>query len=152
MSHSKMLITLAIALAAAAACNGFSVRGQQTPYGPGTSTPTLRPGVSIATAKAGTQGGEVRRVCRSSGMQSGWIAIDYVADSTGCGAIRGAHHAVALVTNYQALTVGSELEVCADQRTPAGWLFVSDVDPDGRCLDDANASNKVTVKRIRRGD
>src|ERR1043165_1930066 len=103
MSNARVILAgMLAAMATLAACSGFAVHGQQTPYGTGMQ-PTPRSGVTGAVAKSGTsRPSEVRRVCRNSTIGTGWIAIDYVADSAGCSGIArsATKYPVALVADY----------------------------------------------------
>src|SRR5207253_3136538 len=143
------------ALVAFAACSGFGLTGQRTPFGAG-ATPYTRPGMLTAVAKSGARTADSKCVCRNK-VESGWIAIDYLADSDGCGVANQdvAAHPVALIVKYSGLNIGSELEVCSRERIPAGWTLDGWVDDaEGRCPDDHPSGNpdKRTVKRIRRID
>lgn len=148
MRNSRIIMSLALSLAAA--CSGFAVRGQQTPFGSGTGMePTPSRGVSASTARAGSRSGtSVKRVCRGN-SQPGWIAIDFVADSTGCGGLHTTKYPVAIVAYYLNLPVETELEVCDTERVPTGWIFEHYVDDNASCPDD-NANGHSTVKLIRR--
>ena len=146
-------IVLVAALASLAGCSGVAVRGQQTPYG-GSSTPMNRPGVNASVGKSGSRTADAKQVCRNK-VEIGWIAIDYLTDAEGCATAPqgGEAHPAALVVRYSGLNVGSELEVCALEHIPTGWIqdgFVDDAD--GRCPDDKPSGDaaKRTVRRIRR--
>jgi hypothetical protein len=140
----------AIALAAiAAACSNVRIRG------PGSTTQDRDPGTSIGTRTAVVETGvprnaDVRRVCRGS-RPGGWIAIDYVADSTACGglAARRSRYPVALIVSYREAVLGESLEVCAGEGIPRGWVKDRDVKDDPRCPND-DASREPTVMVIRR--
>ena len=148
-----MRMTNLIAIAAAglsAACAGFAVQGQKTPYG--TTLPSAqRPAAPSSAARAGAKGAQSRIVCRTSGVESGWIVVDYVDDTKACGGNVAASkaHPAAIIVNYRLENVGDDLDVCADQMTPEGWVVSEWLADDGRCPPDV-PSDKATVKRIRR--
>lgn len=153
-------MTVLVSLGALGACNNFGFQGQRVPFGTGVgAAPTPQRGVNTATAKSGGASAlQTKTVCRSIGMEPGWIAIDYLADAGGCTQVKqGTNgHPVALIANYRMLNVGAELEVCAPEHVPTGWNFDSWVDAEGRCPDDGNNDSpdaqKHLVKRIRRID
>jgi hypothetical protein len=150
----SILLSLPVALFTAG-CAGFAVQGQKTPYGAGpagTTMPTVqRPAAPTAAARAGAKGAESRIVCRTSGVESGWIVVDYVNDTKACGGsvVASKSRPAALIVNYRLENVGEELDVCADQRTPEGWVVREWLANDGRCQPDS-PTDDATVKRIRR--
>lgn len=145
---ARRMVTVVLA-ATIPACSNFRVRV------PGSTPGDRDPGRTIdtrtAVVKSGAPGNaEVRRVCRGS-RPSGWIAIEYVADSTTCGgsADQRSRFPVALIVSYSGAALGETLEVCADERVPRGWVKVRGVPDDPRCPDDS-PSTEPTVMLIRR--
>lgn len=136
---------------ASVACGSVGFQGQKTPFG---APETNRPLITPRAVPAGTQrGAGTRIVCRTSGMGSGWIAIDYLAQGEGCdvSAKTGRGHPYALVVDYRPYAIGDVLEVCGDQALPAGWMVEQWLDADGRCPPERRSSeDEKTVKRIRR--
>ena len=139
----------AVVLAASIpACSNLQLRGPQS------TVPEREPSPSIVTrpavASSGVRNAEVRRVCRGS-SPGGWIAIDYVADSTTCArpATQQTRYSAALIVSYRDARVGDMLEVCADERVPGGWVKDRKVGDDPRCPND-RASSEPTVMVIRR--
>lgn len=145
---ARRTVTVAF-MATLPACSNVHVRV------PGPTPGDRDPGRTIDTrtaiVKSGVHGNaEVRRVCRGS-RPGGWIAIEYVADSTTCGGSteRRSRYPVALIVSHRDARVGETLEVCADERVPRGWTKVRDVADDPRCPND-EPSTKPTVMVIRR--
>lgn len=145
---ARRMVTLTL-VSTLPACSNFHVRA------PGSTVRDRDPGRTIdtrtAVVKSGVHGNaEVRRVCRGS-RPGGWIAIEYVADSTTCGGSteQPSRYPVALIVSYRDASVGETLEVCADERVPGGWAKVRDVPDDPRCPSNST-STKPTVMIIRR--
>lgn len=138
-----------VVIVIAAACTSVQLRA------PGSTAPDREPprsidartGLVASRAPANT---EVRRACRGS-RPKGWIAIDYVADSTACGvpAMRRRAYSAALIISYEHIAIGESLEVCAAERIPSGWVKDRDVHDDPRCPHDEESS-KPRVSVIRR--
>lgn len=145
---ARRLVTLAL-MATIPACSNVQVRA------PGSTVQDQDPGrlmgTRTAVVKSGARGNaEVRRVCRGS-RPGGWIAIEYVADSTTCGrpAAQRSGYPVALIVSYRDLLVGESLEVCADEGIPRGWIKDRELSEDLRCPSD-RGSKEPTVMVIRR--
>lgn len=144
----RRIFTLAL-VAAIPACSNVRVQV------PGSTPADRDPGRTIDTrtaiVKSGVRGNaEVRRVCRGS-RPPGWIAIEYLADSTACGGSeeQRSRYPVALIISYRDASVGETLEVCAGERVPGGWAKVRDVADDPRCPRES-PSTSPTVMIIRR--
>lgn len=142
-----------VTLPALSACAGISVGAHKGPTYGGDLGPSPRMGTPTAVALSGARDpSTTKQVCRASGREPGWIAIDYIAGD-GCVLLKGDGHPIALVTNYARLPRGTELEVCADERIPSGWTLDAWPEQDGRCPPDrATDTPRRTVKRIRRID
>ena len=120
---------------------------------PGPTVPD--PGRTIDTRTAVVSAGarksaDVRRVCRGS-RPGGWIAVDYVADSTTCGGSAGrrVRYPVAIIVSHRDAVIGESLEVCAAEGVPRGWIRDRDVADDPRCPHE-QPSTRATVMVIRR--
>lgn len=102
-------------------------------------------------------GGELaqRRLCRASGVPSGWIAVAYEASTDQCPGrgVRGTDSVatVAVIVRYATAPLGTRLDVCVDQSTPFGWTWVSDEGPgDPGACPQAAPRGQETVRRIER--
>lgn len=94
-----------------------------------------------------------RRVCRTSGWPSEWVAVAYESVSTECPRSSEADGTgiAATIVRLDAYPVGGRLDICADQVVPKDWASESPetVDPPPRCPG-AAPSGAPTTKRIRR--
>lgn len=94
------------------------------PY-PGTGRPATarRPSPLPQPGAAHPQTGAERRVCRHVGWPRDHVAVAYVTDDGSCPrSPRGDDaHTAAIVVPLARQPVGTELEVCADQRVPRDW-------------------------------
>lgn len=146
-SFTRRMVSVAF-VATLPACSNVHLRL------PGPTPGDRDPGRTIDTrtaiVRSGVRNAEVRRVCRGS-RPGGWIAIDYVADSTTCGGSteQRSRYPVALIVSYREARVGETLDVCADERVPRGWTRVRDIADDPRCPS-ASPSTEPTVMMIRR--
>jgi hypothetical protein len=132
-------------------CSGFALHGSGSSIAP--VDQTFRPEVRPAVTRSGTAAAEVRRVCRGARTQ-GWIAIDYVADSTTCPAsiTRKQTYSTALIVSLDRIPVGGELAVCADEPVPRDWTSDRTVTDDPRCPTEGldHPPGREAVKIIRR--
>lgn len=145
---ARRLLAVAV-VATIAACSNVRLRG------PGSTVQDQDAGRSFGTRTAVVKTGalrnaEVRRVCRGS-RPSGWIAIEYVADSIACGgsAAQRPRYPVALIVSHRDALVGESLEVCAAEGIPSGWVKDREIRDDPRCPYD-RPSSEPTVMVIRR--
>ena len=164
-----------LALAGATACGSIRVGAVGGREGPSTRTlPGAPPGTSVIPVTdsrrpdggpgtppgdlpgpgSGTRYAEERRVCRTSGVPRGWIAVAYVEDAAGqCPARTGADSTATsmVLLRHTGWPRGTELDVCADQRTPGGWERVMHEDPaDATRCPGAARGGEPTTRRIRR--
>lgn len=178
MPRPSTLCAIVLALLAATACASFRVGSA---YGDGRDGPTTRtlpgapPGTSVIPVTGptrpgappavlptgelpgpttGTRYADERRVCRTSGVPRGWIAVAYVDDAgSQCPARTGADSLATsmVLTRYADRPRGTDLDVCADQRLPRGWERVmhEDTEDATRCPG-AAPEGKSTTRRIRR--
>jgi hypothetical protein len=145
-------IPLVVFAVAVSGCIGIHVKSPRDPIPGASGAPSAQRGVSTANVARGGAYLQSQRFCRSA-IPSGWIAIDYVADS-GCTATKRAidAHPVAIAVQYTGLATGTELDVCALERTPSDWYPIAWPDNDGRCPEDApnDDPNARVLKRIRK--
>lgn len=102
--------------------------------GPAGRDPSLLGRPRDRATRLPNEGGlDVRRVCRSSSFPRGWIAVSYEGSASGCPRTgpRSADSVatVAVIVRYATATVGTRLDICADQSVPNGWNRVSDEGP-----------------------
>ncbi|GLC23521.1 hypothetical protein [Roseisolibacter agri] len=115
-------------------------RGPETPRG------------DLPGPASGTRYAAERRMCRTSGVPRGWVAVAYVEDSQ-CPARTGADSMATsmVLTRHTGWPRGTELEVCADQRTPSGWERVPREDGvDATACPGAARAGEPTTRLIRR--
>ena len=119
--HPGRAVVAAVALLLTAC--GTSVRLHKG-QGTGTTIGQADPG-SLRPATGASSHGDVttRRVCRTGGYPSGWIAVAYSEATSECPRLVGGGNAysVAVIVRYDNLPYSTTLEVCADQPTPSGW-------------------------------
>jgi hypothetical protein len=146
----KLVIVALVFAASNLAAQPMSVptTGVPTPTGDG---PFKRIPNARATVKSGTNAPQSsRRVCRGS-QPGGWVAVDYVTDTIACPTKHGtsAANGTAVLLNLNAVLVGDEIEVCADQRVPRNFIRLENVDAGGRCAS-LGSSDRPMVMVIRR--
>lgn len=111
--------------------------------------------VGAPAAVAGRAVGGVRRVCRTGSRPRGWIAVAYVSAGEGdCPALSksdsGATATVAVLTHHADLPLDTELDVCADEPTPRGWIKHDTVaDASDACPGaERNGSSTYRIRRV----
>ena len=115
-------------------------RGPETPPG------------DLPGPASGTRYAAERRMCRTSGVPRGWVAVAYVQDAQ-CPARAGADSLATsmVLARHTGWPRGTELEVCADQRTPSGWERVPRADGvDATACPGAARAGEPTTRVIRR--
>jgi hypothetical protein len=143
-----VIVALLIAASNLAAQTGGPTGAVPTPTGDG---PFKRIPNARATVKSGVAAPQsARRVCRGS-RPRGWAAVDYVTDTIACPTKHGksAENGAAILVNLDALVVGDEIEICADQSTPRNFTRMGTVDAAGRCAS-IGSSDRPTVVVIRK--
>lgn len=94
-----------------------------------------------------------RRVCRTSGWASDWVAVAYESVSSECPrrSEDDSSGIAATIVRLDAYPVGAELDMCADQMVPKDWAPESaeNVELPPRCPG-AAPRGAPTTKRIRR--
>ena len=169
MRLSSLRFATAGLLAVAIACGPLSSARVRGPSTPGTMEP--RPGTSpsdlggwpadpprtptvggLPGPATGTRNAAERRVCRTSAVPRGWIAVAYVSGDGQCPARRGADSeaTAAVLMRYADLSLGTVLEVCADQPLPEGWLVAREQVSDADRCPGAVRDDGPTTKRIER--
>lgn len=106
------------------------------------------PGATPDPAGAGV----LRRICRTSSVPRGWIAIRYVADADECPTSPDAEnrYTAAVIQRYSGEPIGAVLTVCADQRIPSGWVRDRDPESTDGCLGARVRDGAPTTRVIRR--
>lgn len=171
MMRPSMMRAALLALAGATACTTVQLSGVRGTVGREPAAP-VRPGASPARAPgtpadpewpttppgdlpgpaSGTRYADERRVCRTTSVPRGWIAVAYVSVPGQCPARDGADSLAtsSVLARHAGRPRGALLDVCADQPTPSGWERVRDeVEGADRCPGAAPAGSPTT-RRIRR--
>jgi hypothetical protein len=95
---------------------------------------------------------DVDRICRSTSVPRGWIAVAYEAAPAGqCLGYRGEQgFAVAVIERHDRKPVGSIMIVCADQPIPRSWMREHPREPLPGCEGARVRSGNATSYAIRR--
>lgn len=158
VSKSRSFAALTMTGVLLAGCGGMSV----TPHGPRQPNPvpgvdpTIGTGGTIKGAEAETRrtaGANSRVICRSAGIPSGYVAIDYTTSRSCTQSADSAKSFNATVILYiRAMPSGSVVRMCKDQTVPRGWYRTWNDEDSGQCpRPRASRASESNTMEIRKG-